>query len=217
MGETSLELWLVRHARPLVVPGTCYGRLDVPADLEHTLITAHRLKAAWEGQGARPQSTQMWHSPVQRCAALASACAGLGLPPSQSLSDLQEMDFGHWEGRLWESIDRAAIDGWTQNFLHHRPGDGESVQALLNRTQSALEHCQRKAQAHGSRTLIWLTHAGVIRAVECLLNRGALGWAHLQAQDWPTTPCDFGSWRIHTLPDHRWGQTRYHCAHAHFP
>ncbi|MBV8617950.1 MAG: phosphoglycerate kinase, partial [Curvibacter sp.] len=31
------RLWLVRHARQLIAPGTCYGRLDVPADPAHTL------------------------------------------------------------------------------------------------------------------------------------------------------------------------------------
>ena len=38
-----VSLWLVRHAQPLVAPGTCYGRLDVPADTHATLTAARAL------------------------------------------------------------------------------------------------------------------------------------------------------------------------------
>ena len=32
------RLWLVRHAAPLVAPGTCYGALDVPADAQAPVL-----------------------------------------------------------------------------------------------------------------------------------------------------------------------------------
>jgi alpha-ribazole phosphatase len=200
MRPAALSLWLVRHATPQVAPGTCYGRLDVLAEPNRTRAAARQLHAAWQAHPARHQTTRLWHSPARRCADLAAACAQAGLPASQPLPDLQEMDFGHWEGQLWDAIPRAAIDAWTQDFLTHRPGAGESVQALLQRTQRALAHCQHVAQAERAETVIWLTHAGVIRAVECLLTRPPHDGHTLQAHDWPTTPCDFGGWRIHTLP-----------------
>ena len=34
------RLWLVRHARPLVAPGICYGRLDMQADAQATADAA---------------------------------------------------------------------------------------------------------------------------------------------------------------------------------
>src|SRR5690606_10781153 len=43
------RLWLVRHAAPLVSPGTCYGALDVPADAAATQAAAVRLAAALPG------------------------------------------------------------------------------------------------------------------------------------------------------------------------
>jgi len=118
------------------------------------------------------------------------------------------MDFGQWEGLAWDAIDRAAIDAWTQDFLTHRPGGGESVHTLLKRTQQALAHCQHVAQAQGAETVLWLTHAGVIRAVECLLTQSPQALSTLRAQDWPMTPCAFGAWRIHTLPPVTSVQTR---------
>lgn len=208
MAPPGLSLWLVRHATPLVAPGICYGRLEVSADPDHTQATARQLSAAWQSQVTHPQTTQLWHSPARRCADLAKACEKAGLPAAQPLPDLQEMDFGEWEGLAWNAIDRAKIDAWTQDFLTHCPGGGESVHALLQRTQRALALSQQAAQAQGIQTLIWLTHAGVIRAVECLLTLGPQALSTLQAKDWPMTPCAFGSWQIHTLPPVLSTQTR---------
>lgn len=40
------RLWLVRHARPEVAPGLCYGRLDVAADARHSRESARLLAQA---------------------------------------------------------------------------------------------------------------------------------------------------------------------------
>ena len=208
MAPPGLSLWLVRHATPQVAPGTCYGRLEVQADPDHTQAAARELHAAWQTQKATPDTTLVWHSPAHRCADLATACAQAGLPASEPKADLLEMDFGQWEGLAWDAIERTEIDAWTQDFLTHRPGGGESVHALLQRTQRALALGQQAAQAQGIQTLIWLTHAGVIRAVECLLTWGPQALLTLQARDWPMTPCAFGSWQIHTLPPVLSTQTR---------
>ena len=208
MASPHLSLWLVRHATPRVAPGTCYGRLEVQADPDHTRLTAHQLHAAWQSHKAAPETTLVWHSPARRCADLATACAQAGLPASEPKADLLEMDFGQWEGLAWDAIERTEIDAWTQHFLTHRPGGGESVDALLHRTQRALTLGLQTAQAQGIQTPIWLTHAGVIRAVECLISRSPQALNTLQAKDWPMTPCAFGSWQIHTLPPVLCTQTR---------
>ena len=38
-----MTIWLVRHAKPLVEKGLCYGRLDVSADQSLTEIAADKL------------------------------------------------------------------------------------------------------------------------------------------------------------------------------
>ncbi len=48
------SLWLVRHARPLIAPGICYGRHDVAADAAGTRAAAERLHAALPPRLAGP-------------------------------------------------------------------------------------------------------------------------------------------------------------------
>src|SRR3989344_6090949 len=59
------RLWLVRHAQPLVAPGTCYGALDIPADPAATRAAAEHLAAAL------PPQSRVIHSTLQRCEQLA--------------------------------------------------------------------------------------------------------------------------------------------------
>lgn len=154
--------WLVRHPRPEVAKGLCYGRLDVPAqpeDMERAAQTlARRL----------PEGLVLRSSPRQRCLALALRLHALRpdlvLQPPEAW--LAEMDMGDWEGRPWAELPEAELTAWTEDFGHYRAGGtGESVGAFLARIEAGLraERTQTDAQ-------VWITHAGVIRAIHWLLE-----------------------------------------------
>ena len=195
-----LELWLVRHARPLAPEGLCYGRLDLPADAAHTQARAEALTRAWQASPADDGPAMAWHSPSARAQALARAAAACGLPHATADARLQEMDFGHWEGQPWNGIPRNALDAWAQDFFHHCPGQGESVARLLTRVADALRDGLSQAHACGARRVLWFTHAGVIRAVEvCLRQPGLQPPTSMAARDWPSTVCDFGHWIVHRM------------------
>ncbi|WP_101048117.1 histidine phosphatase family protein [Macromonas nakdongensis] len=199
----TLELWLVRHARPLVEPGVCYGRLDVPADPAHTAASAQALAAALQAAPQPAPTLPVWASPRTRTWALANALAtlapvGLSMQAPRADERLAEMDFGHWEGRRWDTLPRAELDAWTNDFHHHRPGGGENVAGFLARVRAALDDCHRQAQALGARRAVWVTHAGVVRAVQVWLAQTP---QPLRAQDWPTAACDFGAWEVRHWPD----------------
>lgn len=178
-----MKLRLVRHARPLAPAGCCYGASDLPADEAHTEQVARRLARLL------PLHAQVAHSPLQRCAALAEALRALR-PDLRPVPDprLREMDFGAWEGQPWDRIDRQALDAWTADFSGYRPGGGESVAMLLERVRQALADTGVLAQATGN-TSVWITHAGVMRAV-LLLARGPA--RALQARQWPRRALAFG-------------------------
>ena len=95
------RLWLVRHARPLVAPGICYGRLDMQADAQSTADAAQALHLAL------PADCLLAHSPLRRCRQLAQALQALrpGLASAMD-SRLLEMDFGEWEGQMLEDLRR---------------------------------------------------------------------------------------------------------------
>lgn len=175
-----MQLWLVRHAQPLVPPGVCYGALDVPADAQATQACAERLAQAL------PQAALVRCSPLQRCEQLRKILLGLR-PDLASKTDprLAEMAFGSWEGQAWDAIGQPAIDAWVANFGHHRPGGGESAHAVLQRVGAALQDTQAD---NG----VWLTHAGVIRAANLWLA-GVRDVPNAAA--WPAHAPAFGQWQ----------------------
>ena len=100
------------------------------------------------------------------------------------------MDFGKWEGRRWDAIGETALSAWTSDFARHRPGGGESVQQLLERVQRALQHDRDRDD------VLWITHAGVIRAARWLLS----GVRQVERADqWPTEVVPFGGVECHAL------------------
>lgn len=177
-----MALWLVRHATPLVAPGTCYGALDVAADAAATAVTAQAL------QKLLPHGALLECSLLQRCEQLAYILCGVRPDLTLKMSpDLVEMDFGHWEGQAWSAIPADALRAWTDDFAQHRPGGGESVSTFMTRVARAYD----AARARRGDT-VWLTHAGVIRAAGLLHS----GVRHItRADQWPTDGPAFGAWQ----------------------
>ncbi len=190
--RAARTLWLVRHAAPLIPPGTCYGALDMAADPHATQAAAASLAAAL------PQHAALYSSTLQRCEQLAKAVQGLRPDLIIKNDDrLCEMDFGTWEGRPWDAIGPAALAAWTDDFAHHAPGGGESVSAFMQRVAAAFDET-RAALAPGC-AAAWITHAGVIRAANLIAN-GVRRVA--SAADWPTDSSPgFGAVRVLTLAD----------------
>jgi alpha-ribazole phosphatase len=106
---------------------------------------------------------------------------------------LAEMDFGSWEGQAWSTIAPEAYEAWTADFAHHRVGGGESVALLMARVRQAWHDTLLTAQRHGERSALWLTHAGVIRAMQLLHSGIELPTL---ANDWPREAPDFGQWSV---------------------
>lgn len=188
----SPRLWLVRHAPPLAAQGLCYGRLNLPADAQATRDSARALAEAL------PQRVLAWHSPLQRCEQLAHTLQALR-PDLASKPDvrLQELDFGRWEGLAWSALPRADIDAWTTDFAQHRPGDGENLATMVQRVDAALQDARQLA-LHLQCDVLWISHAGVARCVQWLLQHpaGPLPQAH----EWPREAPAFGRWVCVPLP-----------------
>ena len=189
---TSSRLWLVRHADPLVAPGTCYGMLDVPADAQATRAAAERLSTAL------PPGARGAHSTLQRCELLAQELKALR--PDLTLTPdarLREMDFGRWEGKTWDAIGKSDIDAWVAGFATHAPGGGESLAHMLHRVAAALQTAREWRAEQGVKDVVWITHAGVARCVAWLQERGES--ALPRSEDWPVAAPGWGEWEIREL------------------
>lgn len=201
----TTRLWLVRHAAPLVAPGTCYGAMDVAADAAATHAAATRLAAAL------PSAPRVFYSTLQRCEQLALDLQALR-PDLTATPDarLREMDLGAWEGQRWNDIAKSDIDAWTAAFATHAPGGGERLSAMLARISAALRFAaQGAAENAGDRAggehgpnvavndVVWITHAGVARCVHWLQQHGDT--ALPRADEWPQAAPGWGEWEVRTL------------------
>jgi alpha-ribazole phosphatase len=165
-----VQLFLIRHPRPLLESGICYGQLDIEA--EDPQPVAKRLRAFL------PAATPVVASPLRRARSLAEALHA----QAQVDARLMEIDFGEWEGRRWSEIDRRLLDQWASDVLHFVPPGGESAAMLQARVIDCLDNL---CAEHGER-LALVTHAGTIRA--------ALGyWLQLPIDEWSQLPLAFGS------------------------
>lgn len=144
-----MQLILVRHPKPQVGAGICYGSTDLPPDPADLLRVRDALASL-------APATPLISSPLLRCAQLARQL------PSASLSfdaRLAEMHFGDWEMQAWDAIPRAEIEAWAADPANYRPGGGESV--LQMATRVAAFHAALQRQQH-ERVMV-LCHAGTIR------------------------------------------------------
>lgn len=90
-----------------------------------------------------------------------------------------EINFGEWEGRGWDQIERALLDAWAADVLQFSPPGGESAAML----QARVVNCITELRAT---SVALVTHAGAIRA--------ALGhWLRLPVGEWSQLALDFGS------------------------
>ncbi|KER67088.1 alpha-ribazole phosphatase [Burkholderia cepacia] len=152
-----MDIVLIRHPAVGVEPGICYGRSDVPLAAPAD-VGAQAVRAHLSALGA-PFPEQVWTSPLTRCASVAERLAQACDVPLRCDADWQEMDFGAWEMRRWDDIDRAALDAWAADLMHACAHGGESVAQFAARVA---RRADAVAQCDGPQWVV--AHAGVIRA-----------------------------------------------------
>ena len=161
-----MQIFLIRHPRPLIGVGICYGRLDV--DCEDPRPVAADLKHVL------PEGTPVISSPLRRARRLAEQ-----LDPQVRIDErLSEINFGEWEGQPWDSIDRKTLEAWAADVLNFTPPGGESVADLQRRAIDFVSTLE------GPRVAL-VTHAGILRA---LVGH----WRKLPVEEWTQLKFEFG-------------------------
>ena len=145
-----MQLYLIRHPAPQIAAGVCYGRTDLPL-AEDVAAAATRIAAKL------PPRIAIYTSPLQRCRQLADALH----PAPRSDSRLQEMNFGAWEMRPWNLVEREALDHWAADPIGYAPPQGESVGELKRRVL----HFLCEAQGRKLKSAALVTHAGVMKLI----------------------------------------------------
>ncbi len=166
------RLWVVRHP-PVDAAGRCYGRADVKTSWAPAR-SAEAVVPQLPGDLALVRS-----SPSSRARDAAEAIARhLGVPLAVD-ERVAELSHGDWEGRTWNEIvkaDREAMDAWGRDWELQGPPGGESARELEARVCAAWDD-----DAASDGDVLWVTHAGVIRALWRVEQR--LSWPEAMSLD----------------------------------
>ncbi len=145
-----MQLFLIRHPAPEVAPGICYGRTDLA-------LATDAAAAATRIRPQVPADLPVYCSPLRRCRELAAALHPVPIHDDR----LMEMNFGEWEMRPWQHIQREAIDGWAADPLGYAPPGGESVGELQRRVHGFLN----EIVAQDINRALLVTHSGVMKVL----------------------------------------------------
>ena len=170
---TELEVYFVRHPRPAVPSGVCYGATDLGLSEDAGEVAA-RLRPVL------PAGLALFSSPLRRCRALAER---LHPAPIYDVR-LSEMSFGDWELRPWSQLPRSELDAWAASPLDYTPPGGEAVSSLRRRVAAFVAD----RRAAGDASIVVVSHAGVFKVLAAEL-------AGLPLEAWSTLTLDFGALR----------------------
>lgn len=165
------DLWAWRHPRAEGAAGRCIGRTDLPVDRRRAKRLAHRIRASARRHGL---PRELWVSPLARSRDVGRWLARWGWHVRVD-ARLAELDFGRWDGLPWDRIGWTEVEAWQADLLHHTPGGGEPLAALVARAQAFVAECEGP-------TLV-VTHGGWLNALRLPSHPQALA-----AAGWPVPP-----------------------------
>ncbi|WP_461629387.1 alpha-ribazole phosphatase [Labilibaculum euxinus] len=153
-----MEIYLIRHTKVNVEKGICYGQKDV--DLAESYKDD---LAAVKEQLKDIEFDLIVSSPLSRAKRLASDIFG-----EQVVEDvrLMELNFGDWEGKVWDEIKDPLFPAWMEDFVNRKCSNGESFVMLRDRVlefwnEIKLKDCKKIAV---------FTHGGVIRTINAIVK-----------------------------------------------
>lgn len=119
--------YLIRHP-PVFLQNVCYGQTDL------------ELQPNWrswfdEMISVMAPLDRVYSSSLRRTSLVASALAEHWSCPWVKDDRLLELNFGIWEGRLWDDIPKNEIDAWSADLWLNAPPQGESAFLLTKRVQ----------------------------------------------------------------------------------
>jgi broad specificity phosphatase PhoE len=152
-----MKLTLMRHPAVDFPAHRCIGQTDVDLSFAGNSSLKPLVE---EASGLGPD--QVISSDLKRCRLLAEQIAyRLRITPVFD-PIWREMDFGFWENRTWDAIQREEAEAfaeWVADFVATPAPGGESFLQLQKRALTAIS----KIDPISSNVLV-VTHAGVIRA-----------------------------------------------------
>lgn len=151
-----MDIYLIRHTKTGVKPGTCYGLSEIPlADTfnDDSKLLLNKLPLS--------ESFEIISSPLKRCTQLAERITTRTFKRDIRLV---ETNFGDWELQEWSQIMlkyKDLYNDWEKNYINIPPPNGESFLDLYMRGASFIDDIVKSKD----KNYFIITHGGVIRAL----------------------------------------------------
>jgi len=196
------QVYLVRHGEVDVPAGVCYGQFDcavgIGFEAEKTRL-AQYFNDSLLLEKTGNTAPIIISSPLKRCSQLANSLqqaldshADKTLNTQLHYNDaFKEINFGDWEARSWQSIGQEQIEEWNNDLVDYTFPNGESARSFDTRVIRAWNDLTTQLTSETrSKTVVIITHAGVIRSIlshflhiplqhSLLLNIDKLSISHL--------------------------------------
>lgn len=168
MLKPDITLYFVRHGETdWNVAQRYQGRRDIPLNATGRLQAKRNGRVLSELLGSKAESLDCVASPLLRARETMEIIRReLQLPPEGYRTDrrLSEIDYGHWEGKLWNELPETDPQGFAArkaDMWGWRPNGGESYRMLSERVARWLGEMERDA--------IVASHGGVSRVLRGLV------------------------------------------------
>jgi alpha-ribazole phosphatase len=168
--EANTRVWIIRHGEP--APETrswCYGHLDI----ELSAVGRKQVQAVADKLSSEPICA-IYSSPRRRALESAAILAELLRVPISPEERFREIDFGDFEGRLYDDIALHYPDlyrQWMEHPTETQFPNGESFVQMQARVIQAADELYAR---HRGETIAIVSHGGVNR----ILLAAALGVAN---------------------------------------
>ncbi|MBQ4848639.1 histidine phosphatase family protein [Pseudoalteromonas sp. MMG012] len=154
--------YFLRHGE-IVEQGILCGR----SDINLSPLGWQQLEDVMKGITA---VTQIFSSPLVRCSKFATKISEQRQLSVEIVDDLQEMDFGLWDGKpfewLWCNTDKPSIGDFWADPWSHTPQDAESMTNFHLRVQT---WWQSQLAIPNDECSLVITHAGVIKQLLAMI------------------------------------------------
>lgn len=145
------RITLLRHAEPVII-SPFIGRTDVAAKPQANQALVQSLNCDYD---------LLVSSPLQRCTSLAALLAEKNQMPTQLLADLQERDWGSWDGLKPDQIEPTALAAYYRNPFEYQIPQAERLYAM----QERINQVWCSLLQDSANNILCITHGGVMRVV----------------------------------------------------
>ena len=161
------RVWLIRHGEPCPESqGRCYGKLDLE-------LSTEGRKQVWEVSNklsGEPIRT-IYSSPCRRALESASILAELLHAPVTPEERFREIDFGDFEGRLYDDIAQEYPEIYRQWMEHPTQTQFPNGESFVQMQARVVDAAHELYAHHRGETIAIVSHGGVNR----ILLAAALG------------------------------------------